>query len=393
VRDRYRYLIVPLAAFALTRLLLFGAGYFAEVALHHPAPPDATQTHPQNVVINIWSRWDSRWYLDIADNGYSYDPNAQSNVVFFPLYPLTVRAVNTLVNDTPVAALLVSHVSLLAALIVLYQLALDVFGGDDGAATRAVYYTAAFPTAFFFSAVYTESLFLLVSVTSVWAARRRWWWLAAVMAALAGATRVVGSLLWGVMVLEWLHSVGWYVTQAHTRTAWRNLWDGLRREWWVPLVSLLSLAGLGGYMLYLWRTFDDPLLFSHAQVSFGRQFMTPVAVLRNDFAAWLAGDIPSGYIPHMVLIEPTAWLIAVALVIPVWRRFGETFALYTLLSLLIPMTSSSQSMTRYLLVLFPLMFLFAAWGEDDLLDRAFSVGFAVLMGTFSAIFVNWAFFT
>src|SRR5207253_7773676 len=49
--------------------------------------------HP---LVNMWSRWDTGWYLEIAKSGYSYRPGYPSSVAFFPLYPLLIRAEHTI---------------------------------------------------------------------------------------------------------------------------------------------------------------------------------------------------------------------------------------------------------------------------------------------------------
>src|SRR5438067_2107572 len=37
--------------------------------------------------IAAFSRWDGRWYLSVAQHGYSYQPGQAANVAFSPLYP------------------------------------------------------------------------------------------------------------------------------------------------------------------------------------------------------------------------------------------------------------------------------------------------------------------
>ncbi|HUJ72186.1 MAG TPA: hypothetical protein VLZ30_08065, partial [Verrucomicrobiae bacterium] len=37
------------------------------------------------------NQWDTRWYLSIIRQGYSYHPGMECNVAFFPLYPMLVR--------------------------------------------------------------------------------------------------------------------------------------------------------------------------------------------------------------------------------------------------------------------------------------------------------------
>ena len=68
-------------------------------------------------------------------------------------------------------------------------------GRGREAARLAVLVTAFAPMAYFFSAVYSESLYLALSVGVFWCARQgRWAWVG-VLGALAGATRSAGLVL------------------------------------------------------------------------------------------------------------------------------------------------------------------------------------------------------
>src|SRR4051812_29226269 len=134
-----------------------------------PSPPyDGSSLH---ILVTAWERADGLWFLRIADGGYGL---GDGSAAFFPLYPLAIRAVSWLLGGHPLpAALLVSNLSFLGALIVLYRLTVREISVP--AARTAVLLLALFPTSFFFFAPLSESLFLLLAVGSFSAARRRWW--------------------------------------------------------------------------------------------------------------------------------------------------------------------------------------------------------------------------
>ncbi|MCB0054335.1 MAG: hypothetical protein KDE24_32855, partial [Caldilinea sp.] len=145
---------------------------------------------------------------------------------------------------------LVSNIALLLALIYLYRLTVLELG-DRPSAQRAVFYAAFFPTAFFFNAVYTESLFFLLTIGTMYHARRQQWLAAAVFGLLATATRNLGVLMWAMVMWEWLRHNGWRITQAYRLSAWRNLWNGLRRHWFELLIIAVIPLGLLLYMAFL----------------------------------------------------------------------------------------------------------------------------------------------
>ena len=144
-------------------------------------------------------RQDAAWFLRHRDEGYRSD---DGSAAFFPLYPLAVRAVDGLPFVGPLgAALAVANLSFLGGTRdAVRPHAPRVRLRDDGA--PSVLFLAIFPTAFFFLAPYTESTFLLLSVSAFWFARRdRWAW-AALAAALAATTRNVGLLLAPALAVE-----------------------------------------------------------------------------------------------------------------------------------------------------------------------------------------------
>ena len=118
-----------------------------------------------------FAAWDSGWYFDIARRGYYWSPSGQSSIAFFPLYPLLMRALAWPFGGGDralwIAGIALSYACLFLGLAVLHRLTGATFGGDREAARRTVLYVAVFPFAYFFTQVYTESLFLLTSVSAV----------------------------------------------------------------------------------------------------------------------------------------------------------------------------------------------------------------------------------
>src|SRR5579859_3442356 len=179
-----RYGIVP---FVVTRTALIAAVGLANAFVPinggacvgcEPTPIDE---------LNDWARWDSRWYLEIAQHGYIYSPNEQSSVAFFPLYSVLMRLVSIpLGGDRTalvVAGMIISNVALLAALAVLVRLAATEM--DVPLAERVPIFLLVWPTSIFLSAVYPESLFLLLATVAFLSARTGRWPVAGITAALA----------------------------------------------------------------------------------------------------------------------------------------------------------------------------------------------------------------
>ena len=158
------------SAFVGTRPAILLVGYLAVFTVGYREGGAPWKLVEDNEFLNLQARWDVGWYLGVAIDGYSYVPNRpldQQNIVFFPAYPLLMRVAGRLLGGASTAfalgGTLISLAAFFGALVYLYRLAREMLG-DDGEASAAVWLLATFPFALFFSAVYTESLFLLGAV-------------------------------------------------------------------------------------------------------------------------------------------------------------------------------------------------------------------------------------
>lgn len=144
--------------------------------------------------VNIHARWDSWFYIDIAENGYSCPPATLCNAVFFPLYPFLIKLVGSLPGiNYYLAGFLISSLALFGGVIAFYNLLLLKY--PPQIAKRAIWFLLIFPTTFFFTAIYTESLFLFLSVLCFYFAFKNKWKAAGIFGLLASLTRVTGVLL------------------------------------------------------------------------------------------------------------------------------------------------------------------------------------------------------
>jgi hypothetical protein len=302
------------------------------------------------------ARWDAVWFLAIAGEGYGTDPQRPA---FFPLYPLLARAAGVLVGSTVVGGVLVSLTALAAALYLLRRLTALELGAP--AARLAVWLTAAFPMSFFFSAVYSEALFLAVSVGCVHAARMDRWATAGVLGLLATATRSAGVvLLVPLAVLLWQH--------RHTGLARRAPWAALVPLGAAAFCGWLALRGGGAR-----APFD-------AQAEWYRELAVPFSgVWEGTVAAWdgarqlLSGSRTpvyfeaSGGDPFETAwanLEQWGYLVLAAVgLVGVARRLPPAYAGYVAAALALPLSAPVapqplMSLGRFVLVLFPL----AMWG-------------------------------
>ncbi|MEP6520649.1 hypothetical protein NDA07_02500 [Microcoleus vaginatus DQ-U2] len=66
-----------------------------------------------------FSHWDGKWYVEIANLGYSYaEDEQQHSVAFYPLFPLLIRGLTILGMQVELAEALINSSAFLGALLV-----------------------------------------------------------------------------------------------------------------------------------------------------------------------------------------------------------------------------------------------------------------------------------
>ena len=359
-----------LIAFAASRALAWAAGGIAVAAWGVHA--NAAQFDPGGLTAGFrpGAYWDSVWFLEIASGGYDRPEDA----AFFPLYPLLLKATGSSVAG----GVLVSLACFAGALVLLHRLVALDFGAR--AARLTVLLVALLPASVFFSAVYSESLFLLLSVGAVYAARTDRWALAGIAGALAAATRSAGIVLLVPLAIMW----------------WRS---APRRPWSFVGLALVPL-GLVAFCVYLEAVGQDGLGPFRAQDAWGRSL--GVAPVEGARAAWdglvslVRGD------PRSWPVYDTAWvdvgLFATLLLVLValagaLRRLPAAYSLYAAAALALPLAFPADgqplmSLPRFVAVVWPLHL----WLALVLLDRvrarwavlaAFAAGLALVSGEVS----------
>ena len=339
-------------------------------------------------------RWDSVWYLAIAADGYG----GGAREAFFPLYPLVVRVAGAPFGSALVGGALASTALLGVALVALHRLvALD---HGRAVARNAVLVTALFPMSFFFSAVYSESLFLALSVGAVYAARRERWAWAGALGMLAATTRSAGVLLLLPLAMIYL----WDAGRPSLRTARPLRPDAL----WLALVPL----GLASYCALLALGGHDPLAPFRAQEVWFRSFAGPFMGAWDGLVAAVQGArqllsgarepvyfTQAGGDPFVVArhnIELFAWLVPVlAATAGALRRLPAAYGAYVVAALALPLSypvgpQPLMSLPRFVAVLFPLAIWLALWMTGRAMRERLVIGaFAVALAVYTGIFATW----
>jgi len=340
---------------------------------------------PRRAFWDIFARWDSQWYFNIAYGGYHYTPEGRDSIAFFPAYPLLMRYVGRLFGrsqaDLYYGGIVVSWTAFVLATIGLYKLArLDV---DELAAKRAVLLSMIFPFAFFFGVVYSEALFLAAAVGAFYFFRTRRWLLGGLCGALATGTRVTGILIWP--------SLAWI--------AWRGVmaaggrWKPPSRDAVFALVALAIVpAGIGAYSLYIYRLTGHPFewfktLELWGYYPGGSPYHAMLRLVRDlvERPIVYIATVPTARFDALNGVTALLFVLAIPFV---WFRFGTAYGLYMLANLWLPLSSGLfEGLGRYCSVLFPFFVWLGSFRSRSILTVAIVVS-AVMYTLCMAIFTN-----
>jgi Gpi18-like mannosyltransferase len=323
--------------------------------------------------------WDAKWYADIARNGYYFDPHAQSSVTFFPLYPILMRLVSFATHDLRVAGYLLSNGFLFASTLLLWKLVTRDYG-NRALADRAVLFLLICPMTIFYSGIYTESLFLFLSLGTAWFAGERRWLVAGVCGFLAALTRPPGVFLAVLIAVEYGSRFLGENREENSRPF--NWGEGLRAFTGMALPG----AGLALYALYLQIKFGDPLAVLHAHSNW-HQHLTPF------WDVIFAGLDYSVYDAIWFYTALVTGLVMTALVFKFRLRWSH-LALVVALMLLYCSSNRLESMPRYLSVVFPFYIVTAEFClRHPRLERVLMGISTVLAGYSIVLFVDGYWFT
>jgi len=352
VATRVRPLAVPLLAYSASRVVTGLAVALAAFAAGKP-------------VSEVLTTWDGRWYEKIVDYGYPTSVpqgewaagtghRVQSEVAFFPLYPLLTRLVDPFVpGGSSAAGVVVTLICGAAATVLIWQLTAWVTDRDT--ANRAAVLFCFSPGAFVLSLVYAEALMLALGAACLLALLQRRWVAAGVLAALAGATRPNAS----AFAVACLWAAGAAVWQ--------------RREWRALVAPVLAPLGMAAFFAFLWWHTGEPGIWFRVQadgwgeqVDFGQ---------RNLSVAWAFLRDPLGH-PNRLVIGLSLALVLACIGLLVKARLPGALNAYALTSLGLVLTSQINARPRFVFVAFPLVMALAKWARRS--------AFTVLAATFAA---------
>lgn len=385
-----------------------------------------------------WANWDGGHFRGIAENGY-----LTFQVVFFPLYPLLIKTLMLISIPSLWGGLFISNFSIILALFFLYKLVNLDF--EKSIARKVIFITLAFPTAFYFGAVYSESLFLLLTVSSFYFTRKKKWVAALILASLAAITRFTGLIVILCVALEYylktdqipspreywssflnriatyilalafslsiLQKVftdnGFFMLAGLSKTtaiflaimglilliifivkfSFNNI-DFKKLLQFSTLLFLLSLLPFLSYCLFLYYTQDSFFAFITHEKQWERHLSLPWSASINYFNSLLTVGIFTIGPSAQKLIELLFFIFFAFLLIISYLKLRLSYTVFFALSILIPIsTGTLEAIHRYGLVIFP-VFILLAQIKNESYYQIWIFFSLTLLGILSVLFIN-----
>ncbi len=339
---------VVISIWAVAVLIIF---YFSFSFLPH------TDLFPHVFLKNL-ANWDGGHYLSIAKNGYT-----ATQFVFFPFYPVLINLMARITGDFLSAGLTISFVSIFLAVNLLYHLIRIDFGKQY--ASGALLALLFFPLSFHFLTVYTESLFLFLTVATFIFARNKKYFLAAVFAALASATRLAGL----ATVLSLVLPI--YLTEGINK-----------KNWWI----IFSPLGFLIYSFYLYTQTGDLFYFVKGQSAFWHEGLvlpgsSLVYAIRHLTMEAIAANFRN-------LLDIVFVLFGIFGVWQVWKKLSLDYVIFSVVSLILPMFSPTiVAIPRYILAIFPI-FIALSFYKNQYLRLFYQIISLMLLSVYAILFIN-----
>ena len=288
-------------------------------------------------------------------------------------------------SPTLTAAILISNLACLGLFILVYRITAETL--DESVSARAIVYLALFPVGFFLMAPYTESLFILLAIGSIWAARRDKFVVAGVLGLLASLTRLTGWVLIVPLAYEFWDRYLGYGSWKIEPSSW------YRRNIIAGLMVFMPPLGLVLFMAYRWLIGLPSLPTIYAEYWYQTTGFPGVDLLTALNSMFLGGSARAG--------EFTLWfdffvtLLLIGTTIHAIFRFNRrSWGLYSAMLLLFILLPTSEvkplySFSRYTLAFIPTFMLLAEYGRNPIIHRIILYSSLVLYLYFSGQFVAW----
>jgi len=310
----------------------------------------------------LFAVWDSSYYSHIAVHGYT-------ELIywgFYPLYSLLVKvpyhilSIFNVPDPAVISGFFISNILFFPVVYYFYKLTKLFFENEKISFISTIFFCF-FPSSVFFSAVYSESIFLLLIVSSIYYIERGDLKISVPLAILSGITRPVGFLIFIPFIYKFLKS--------------------RERKYFISSILIF----FSPIIFFLYSYFNTGNLFIY--------FLSKSVYWQNKLSN------PIGFIMDLEIINQITILFSILLYLLSLKYFLRKKSLYpyliyfTILFLIYLFSNSIPSFVRYSLTLLPI---FWFMGKVSSKNKYVKFGFLLYCIIFlvigTSMFVNWYYF-
>jgi len=313
--------------------------YFIRIIL--PISIDQSNLRLMHVPIEVnpwlepWQRWDTIHYQAISIYGYK----AFDSALFAPpLYPFLIHLLTPLTsNNSLIAAILISNIAFLFSLYILYIIAFLKYRNEKQA-LKIIYILLLFPLSFFFFAAYTESLFFLFFLITIYFLQHKKWVYASIFSGLSTLTRVTGIVVFGLLIALLIIEI------YHTKD--------IKPIFSIAIGGMIALI----FPLYVYFVMKMPIISIFQAIARGGRIALPglnviVAIKK----------IIQGNMLFENILEISSLILLIYLIMAGWKNYSLLYRLLSALFLLFYLTRLGNpqpliGMARYIIVVVPIYF-------------------------------------
>lgn len=294
-------------------------------------------------IFTILGNFHGSRFLNIAKVGYG-TPDTYYSYSLFPFYPHLIRSLSPLFGYFA-SGLIISNICMFLSIFIFWKLLrLDY---KPSTSYLALVCLALFPASFFLGSMYSESLFLFLSLASFYAARRGNFFVACLFAFFATYTRAAGILLWISLVIEYF---------SQNRFSKNTFTD--------PKIYYLAFPPLGTYVYLKYLS-----IYTNSITNFLPSIPEKLILLHQIFLRYFKMLI---FVDHTsplfltVMTEIFTGALVLFVIIFSHKFLRMSYWSYLTLSYFIPtFWGSFVGYPRYMLVAFPLFIYLAHWLEKS----------------------------
>lgn len=325
-------------------------------------------------ISSLFVKWDGEHYPFIAQNWYVNYGDKKYLLVFFPLYPMAIKAVAIVVKNYVAAGFIVSNISLVIGCVYLYKITEMDF--DSETALRSVKYLLIFPVSFFLSSTFSESMFFAITVAAVYYWRKKDFRTSALLAFMGGLTRSFGMLLAVPMLVDTI------IELKNNGRLCKSEILGRLSAFTSPFLGMLC------YLIVNYRVSGNAFTFLKYQKEHWSQsigfFGSTIGMLVKNCYTDTVSQTASLWIPQIIIIFAVLILLFSSI-----KHLNISYVAYMIAYIFLTISPTwLLSAPRYLMCLFPLLITLGNMGRKRYLDFAITLLMVAGLGFCTIAFVN-----